>query len=83
MEDKGIFDKWNDFIDALVNGVKDAVHMPLAWSMVLLIVIIFFSLYDLPQDKKRYLIFLLYIFLVGRIVDKYSLLNSFCHEYLQ
>lgn len=53
MEDKGIFDKWNAFINALIEGAQDAVHKPLAWSMVLLIVIIFFSLYDLPQDKKK------------------------------
>lgn len=51
MED--IFERWEEFIDTLINKLPQIIVQPMVWGMGLLVVIIFFVLYDLPQDKKN------------------------------
>ena len=48
-----IFDSWTKFIDTLVENMPEIISNPLAWGMGLLVLIVFFVLYDLPQDKKN------------------------------
>lgn len=44
---------WEDFINILVEDLPEIISNPLAWGMGLLVLIVFFVLYDLPQDKKN------------------------------
>lgn len=51
MED--LFENWDNLIGTLLNEFRQNVRKPLFWYMGLLIIIVFFVLYDLPKDKKN------------------------------
>lgn len=51
MED--VFERWEQFIDTLIEELPQIAGESLVWGMGLLLVIVFFVLYDLPQDKKN------------------------------
>lgn len=45
--------KWNEFIEEVLENGDSLLKNPVMYAMALLLGIIFFSLYNIPQDKKK------------------------------
>lgn len=48
-----IYEKWSELIDVLIEFGGQFLRNPLFYAMVLLVIIIFFALYELPRNKKN------------------------------
>ncbi len=45
--------KWDELVDAIIAFGKSIIKTPIFWALLILIFIIFFTLYNLPRDTKR------------------------------